>query len=47
MNLQQQLIADRLREILVEHLRLPMKPEEIEYNVSLSGDVIRLDSRYP
>ncbi len=44
MNLQQEKIANRLREVLVEKLKLPMKPEEISYEMELFNEGLGLDS---
>lgn len=41
---EQKVIADRLRQVIVERLKLPMKPEEIEYDMVLFNDGLGLDS---
>ncbi|GFP77741.1 acyl carrier protein [Clostridium fungisolvens] len=44
MNEKEQKIADRLREILVTNLRLPMNAEDIDYEEELFNSDLGLDS---
>ncbi len=44
MTSEQKIIADKLREILVDSLRLPMKPEDIGYETELFGEGLGIDS---
>jgi len=44
MNDKQKEIANNLRELMVKKLRLPIKPEEISYDMNLLGDELELDS---
>ena len=44
MDYKQQVIADELRDTMVEVLRLPIKPEEINYDTPLVGEGLGLDS---
>lgn len=40
----QMIIANKLRELIVDSLRLEMKPEDIDYDLTLFNDGLGLDS---